>query len=953
MLYVNPQLNRYVFKKLYRPFSRKFPYPRKDFIGRNKDVIRVVELIDFSNTSQPEIICIIGPPGIGKSSLAIYIGDEMIVNGATVHYVDMAEFPDGQLKQVLAERLLYSKASGNINVTYDGLLGWAHVQHWKSLIVLDNCDECINSQKQAFQEAIGDILDHSNIRFLITSREETMFIEPYHVYKLQPLSEDSACELLEQKIPLVLNETEKKQIAELTGEMPLALQVIGSLLNIKIAPPTPQQIIARLKKNPIPTLSPPKLARSLQLNFSIGLSYNYLDSKLQKIGRFLALFPGSFDATAAINVLMFISNSSRSPVEDLEYFTNSLNELVARSLLELDEYTGRFNFHRLIKEFFLLHSKKSENNRFKRAFQDYFSVLLCKLTTLYYDRSPLKALASLERERHNLLHFMTNINDPLVYYDQALSIYNTSLTCFNSALNSNFLSIRFLPKELISPVRSITTILGVELLKGRMKRTNFFSHFVNFIYHLSSLTELVKGRDQAINEFKKRVDAIEYLDNPDSNEQYILFYERFLKYELELGEDKAKLYFERILKKARGLTCKYGCDYKTMANSYNHLGKYETSAKFYEKALEEEHHNAAVKVFMLMETRYMYGVLQDTNKRYEANEKLLNMFPLLINMTSSSVYANMYTFQRYMTFLRQTKESNKTKAISEKMIESLSELGKGDIGIINIAYTLAEEHYDHKEFRRAAKIASNILDSLQGLDGSQQQFMSKENVSIHMILGKSAYHSGNYSEAKRLFMSIIDSLLVSNQMDENFATCCSYLTYMGNLEYIHDCYSSVYNTAFQKVETCVQIFVSSVFIIIPFDDHEPKTMHAPSDLPVEMYPQVIQRSKSKTVLFNANKDLSLPHQDLPPFPFHSPAPSTYDIIVNIVKKIFNEAIKYQLICIFINWLLVFIRLWLVYYFIRLILFIFRCIFRCISKFWSSIKLVFIIMYLSVICGLDE
>ena len=938
MLYVNPQFNRYVFTKLYRPFSPHFPYPRKDFIGRNKDVIRVVELIDFSNTSQPEIICIIGPPGIGKSALAKYVGNEMIVNGVIVHYVDMSEFPDGQLKQVLAEKLYFGAPQ---NVTFDRLLRWASTRYWNNLIVLDNCDECINSQKQAFQEAIEDILDHSDgtIKFLMTSREETVFFEPYHVHKLQPLSEDSACELLEQKIPSVLNETEKKQIAEGTGEVPLALQIIGSLLNIKIAPPTPQEIIAKLKKDPISILSP-------VIYNSIGLSYNYLDSKLQKIGRYLALFPGSFDATAAINILMFISNSSRSPVEDREHFTNSLNELVTRSLLELDEDTGRYNFHRLIKEFFLIHSDKSENHRFQRAFQNYFSYLLCKLTTLYYDKSPLKALASLDLERHNFLHFMTNINDPL---EQALSIYKTSLTCFDIALYRNFLSIQFLPKELIRPVRSITSILGVELSKGTMKKGDFFLHFVNFIDHLASLTEVLKGRGQAINEFKKRVDTIEYLAdfNQDSNEQYILFYEHFLKYESELGEDKAKLYFERILKKARGLTCNDGCDYKTMANSYNYLGKYEISVKFYEKALEEEHYDTPVKISILLEIRYLYGVLQDTNKRHETNEKLLNMFPLLINVTSSSVYANMYTFQQYMTFLWITKkESNKIKAISEKMIESLSELGKGDIATIKRAHRLAKELHDHKEFHRAAKVASYILDSLQGLDGSQQQSMSKENVSIHMILGKSAYHSGNYSKANGLFVSIIDRLLVSNQMDENFATCCSYLIYLGNFKYIRDCYSSVYNTELQKVETFAQIFVGLVFII-PFEcnnDYKPNSiyMKAPPDLPVEMYPQVIQRSKSKTVSFNAKRDLSLSHLYLPPFPFHPP--STYKTIVILWKKI-NEAIKYQFFCIFINWLSVFIRLWLVYYFIRLI-------FRCISKLWSFIEPVFIFIYLCVICGAE-
>ena len=291
-----------------------------------------------------------------------------------------------------------------------------------------------------------------------------------------------------------------------------------------------------------------------------------------------------------------------------------------------------------------------------------------------------------------------------------------------------------------------------------MKKGDFFLHFVNFIDHLASLTEVFKGRDQAINEFKKRVDTIEYLANfnQDSNEQYIRFYEHFLKYESELGEDKAKLYFERILKKARGLTCKYGCDYKIMAISYSHLGKFEISVKLYEKALEE-HYDTAVKLSMLMEISYQYGVLKDTNKQHEANEKLLNMFPLLINMTSSSVYANMHTFQRYMKFLWQIKaESNKINAISEKLIESLSELGKGDIITIKIAHTLAEDLYDHKEFHRAAKIASNSLDSLQGLDGSQQQFMSKENVSIHMILGKSAYHSGNYSKSNEWFVSTVD-----------------------------------------------------------------------------------------------------------------------------------------------------------------------------------------------------
>ena len=101
-------------------FSKfKFPYPPKHFVGRDKDMKELIRLIDFSNKTF-EIICIVGSPGIGKSALAISVGNEMILNGAIVHYVDMAEFPEQRLKQVLAEKILQNIKEDN--VTFDRLL---------------------------------------------------------------------------------------------------------------------------------------------------------------------------------------------------------------------------------------------------------------------------------------------------------------------------------------------------------------------------------------------------------------------------------------------------------------------------------------------------------------------------------------------------------------------------------------------------------------------------------------------------------------------------------------------------------------------------------------------------------------------------------------------------------------------------------------------------------------
>ena len=218
--------------KLYWPFSPKFPYPPKYFVGRDDNNIKeLIRLIDFSNKTF-EIICIVGSPGIGKSALAISVGNEMILNGAIVHYVNMAEFPEGQ---ALAEKILHNLNKGSLdNVTFDRLITWAGNRFWSNLIVLDNCVNNI-TQKPEFHDAINDILAFSSdIKILTTSRKEILHLESYYVHKLAPLSKESACNLLDQKIPFKLNKTEKEKIAELTGEVPLALQIIGSLLNIKV-----------------------------------------------------------------------------------------------------------------------------------------------------------------------------------------------------------------------------------------------------------------------------------------------------------------------------------------------------------------------------------------------------------------------------------------------------------------------------------------------------------------------------------------------------------------------------------------------------------------------------------------------------------------------------------------------------------------------------------------------
>ena len=129
----------------------------------------------------------------------------------------------------------------------------------------------------------------------------------------------------------------------------------------------------------------------MQLNHSIHISYNYLDVKHKKIGRYLAHFPGSFAKNDAIDFLCEIFNTTQTKEELVGFYLDALAELVTRSLLEHDLLTDRFHFHRLIKEFFIFHSSESEEHNFKLLFQLQFGIRLCERNERYL-QSPKKVL---------------------------------------------------------------------------------------------------------------------------------------------------------------------------------------------------------------------------------------------------------------------------------------------------------------------------------------------------------------------------------------------------------------------------------------------------------------------------------------------------------------------------------------------------------------------------------
>ena len=924
------KLNRPIFFR----YSSRFPYSHKHFVGRDKDVEKLIDLLDFSNKSI-RIINIIGTPGIGKSTLAIHTVNKMIAYGTIAYYVNMAEFSEGELKLFLAEKILpldsLSTAYIDKNVAYDKLLTWANHRYWNNIILLDNSDGCINSQRDTFKEAIEEILQHSDntIKIVITSREIIPYMDSYKHVSLMPLSENASCELLDLKIPFEINQTEKKLIAELTGKLPLALQIIGSLLCVVVDPPAPSQIIAELKKNPIHTLSPPRLDRKKQLNASISLSYNYLHEELQEIGRYLAHFPASFDKSTACGVLRLIDKQPD------EYFSSQINELVTRSLLELDEQSGRYHFHRLLKKFFLLHSTLSETQKFNLSFQGYFATKLHEMNSLY-KRSPKKALAMLDIDRHNLQYFMTTIQYPV---NPTHSYYVEAIVSLASALKSGYLSCRFYPEELIGPVRSATSVLQVMLTnKKEILDLNHALIYFKLIANLASLTEILEGREQAVKQYLKSVDIIEELGNsiPGLDIHYTNFYVHLLTYEPELDEKSVRLCHTRILKKVkelRDMTSRKDniFDYAYLGLLYHFTNDHKQSIFFLEKALSNEENTYSVKkVIIFMRLRSSHQQLRNDSRVEELEDKLLDIFDSMVNQTSSIILSEINVYQRYYHLLIEIGDFNRSSIIQEKIIESIYELDKkGDYGIVEAAYRIAEDMYERNYLNRSVFLSSYALRSIEDI---YNESMIDDYIGIRMVLGKAQYTSQNYSEANSLFIDTLDLITrnnLTNDYNREYTECCLYLIYLGNFGYVQRCFLSRIFAG--------KLIQFAIFVIfsVPFENENTSVNIAKlKSLPIEQYPQIIQHSKSKDVLHDDHKNLALSNEDIPIILNYN------SIFTTIRDRLVSIIMKHDLVRVSLNVISILIRLYVLFYLVK----IYFCYFEFVSCTFSILFKLFILCY---------
>lgn len=779
---------------VYLHHSKSLPFLSENaFVGREREMETLMQQIDFSNHST-RIINLFGPPGFGKSTLAIHVGHAAVRKGVEVHYINMEEFPEKGVKQVLAKKIL-KKGSG---VEFEQLLLWlGEYRYWyyQILLIFDNCDDMLHSQRGEFQSVLTKIVESSlYVRVLVTSREVAALPEYFDWHKVDEISDTAANKLLDVKVPkrVGLSPRQRDQIAKLTGNVPIALQILSSLLQLPNSP-SPGLVIQELEKDPIHFLSPTDFPASKQVHASIGLSVKYLTPNLVLAGCYLAVFPGSFDEVAAEAVL----ENSMSLITTGKAI---LDSLVKSSLLEVNVRTLRYQYHRLIREYFVKFV-----NLYNILHYNIFEGLLSTPISfyhLYYAKNLLfasnqfpfdhhKSISILYSEHHNFQLILEFLKEPQIVVSKEFLL---SAIAASRAIDVGLFRLRFSTADWCEPIEnaleSLSHMQSYLYLYYDLDHLTFLGYYVLLVTQVAACQEITLGVNGAIKVFTDHKFAVETNKWRMNSGDYIAYYEALGSYYSKQGkeEDFVECHRKILLQANTHLAmCNPNrCSNYGVGFTYYKIGENQKAINFLERALKENQttlDRSRTLVMLILS----YTSLQSGSKDL-ALSKLLEFHDHIMNVSGSELYHSDVT-QLIINIFRKNGYDREADMLEEKLLEVVLEIrAQPQQGAVSMerAYQFAQHLFDGGNYHKVIDVGEYIMES----EKFEDQYLK---LKVELLIGKAKFHSGNYSEGMTEIEEVLLKVLYhpgSDYLKEKI-TSCWYL--IPRVKYINACYDIVVN----------------------------------------------------------------------------------------------------------------------------------------------------------------
>ena len=352
----------------------QLPPPPGDFTGRTKVLEELVERVKFDGIC---IVGLFGMGGIGKTALGLKLAEELI-----------PRYPDAQIYLNLrgpgGKPISPFRAMGHVIRAFDPGFAEASLKldiDGQYSSILNGRRAIIFLDDVADREQVLHMIPPVGCLLLITS--QTCFALPgLLAIDMDPLTAEEARELVLRVAPKLDGHSD--EIAALCGCLPVALRKAANLfvehrdLNVE----------ACLRR-----LSQPDERRAL-VDASVAAGYERLSPELQRMWRWLSVFPGRFEASDAA----VIWGVTQGEAQDF------LSVFISRSMLEWGGSDAGYRMQQLVGLCADARCTDEERRSIGRTLSDHSATLFARANALFLQGGEAlgRGLALFDAQRLNI-----------------------------------------------------------------------------------------------------------------------------------------------------------------------------------------------------------------------------------------------------------------------------------------------------------------------------------------------------------------------------------------------------------------------------------------------------------------------------------------------------------------------------------------------------------------------
>ena len=433
------------------------PLNDDNFIGREEEIKEIASHLKSQST---RIVGVYGPPGSGKSEVAIAVGHNLKSEGKAIYHIDLTyvKTEDELISAIL--RYFCDQSLGPLQRVDFLLKQFSLIKDSLSpYFILDNADTLLQKSKDRFLNLIKQILTNcASVKMLVVTRES------FHFRKLETLGQKlvrigSVAHAFSQK--LVQNcfpegcDGDWRKVARFCEHMPFAIRLFCKNMPRNELPLSQaiDSFISLIESDPSKLDDQDELEEE-KLNAILELSYQILSPENKEFYVSLSVIPGMFHEKAAAAVWGISTHDAQRTLQSLQ----------RKSLIDSCVESKPYKVHNIFRLFARQKGVREMNEVIIRSttrFMQFYISLFAELNDRFLSGQSMSAFIDFHEDRQNIISSLIN-------------------GCFNSSTRDNCFDtltqgILFMDTVLWSDRASFDKIYDAAITEAK-QRTDFTAY---------------------------------------------------------------------------------------------------------------------------------------------------------------------------------------------------------------------------------------------------------------------------------------------------------------------------------------------------------------------------------------------------------------------------------------------------------------------------------------------